>query len=165
MDIISIFNQIRDIPYNIPVSLKEEDFCCSGKNKILKKALEKEGYKVRYRICSFLWASSIDLPQKVLDVPHEVNNTHAYLEVLFKNKWVIVDPTWDIGLKNIFPINEWNLNKNNKIAVKPIKNFSLKKSADIMNSEDEQGILDDLKINGKFYKAINNWLSEIRKEN
>lgn len=54
MNIISTFNQIRDIPYNIPVSLKEEDCCCSGKNKILKKTLEKEGYKVRYHICSFL---------------------------------------------------------------------------------------------------------------
>lgn len=77
---------------------------------------------------------------------------------------MIVDPTWDIGLKSIFSINEWNLNKNQKIAVKPIKKFSLKKSADIMNNEDDQEILDDLKINGKFYKALNDWLAEIREQ-
>lgn len=68
---ISTFNQIRDVPYRIPLSTKEPDACCSGKAKLLKEALEKE-YKVRYRVVDFLW-SELGLPKELLSVKHEDN--------------------------------------------------------------------------------------------
>ncbi len=164
MEIVDIFNQIRDIPYKIPVSFKEKDFCCSGKAKSLKNILEKNGYKVRYRVCSFSWAS-INLPPEVLKVPHEDLTTHVYLEVFINNKWLIMDTTWDSKLNKIFDINNWDNKTNNKIAVESIETFTLEKSLDIMENTDEQEILNDLKINGKFYNAFNNWLEEIRSSN
>lgn len=162
MEIVDIFNKVRDIPYKIPVSLKEEDFCCSGKAKSLKNILEKADYKVRYRVCSFSW-TSMNLPEKLLKVSHEEITTHVYLEIFVNNKWLIMDATWDPDLKSVFIVNQWN-GQNNTIAVPVIERFSLKQSQKIMENENEEEILKDLKINGKFYQAFNNWLKEIRKK-
>lgn len=161
MDKISqIFNQIRDIPYYIPLSLKEIDHCCSGKHKTLKKLLEDSGYQVRYQVISFTW-DSMNLPKEILEISHENLSSHVYLKVLINNQWIDMDATWDIGLKNIFSVNEWN-GDNNIIAVPVLENFSLQKSQEIMENETKEEIINDLKINGKFYQAFNNWLYKLR---
>ena len=98
MDIIKTFEAVRDIPYRIPLTLDEEDNCCSGKHKLLKSMLVEQGYEVRYRVCSFLW-SSVDLPEKIKAISHDDNCTHVWLEVLINNNWITVDATWDEGLK------------------------------------------------------------------
>ncbi|MCX6739793.1 MAG: hypothetical protein NTZ49_01020 [Candidatus Parcubacteria bacterium] len=162
MDIKSVFKTVRNIPYRIPVVLGEKDDCCSGKNKALKDLLNKQGLEVRYRVCGFLW-STIDLPKKVSKIPHDDYSTHLYLEALINKKWVIIDATWDIGLKNIFHINKWDGKSNTEIAVKPIEIFSPQKSADIMNSENIEEMKKDRKVNGRFYEAFNNWLNEVRR--
>lgn len=149
------------MPYRIPLTLRENDVCCSGKHKLLKRLLEKQGLEVRYRICTFLW-SSINLPKKVSGVQHDDNSTHIWLESFINNEWIIVDATWDSSLKNIFYVNEWDGKSNTEPAVKPIEIFSPQKSADIMNIEDDEDILNDLKRNGEFYKAFNDWLEEQR---
>ena len=151
-----IFNQVRDIPYNIPLSPKETDYCCSGKHKIFKQLLENLAYQVRYRVVSFTW-DSLKLPTEIFAIPHENSSTHVYLEIFIDNQWQDVDVTWDIGLKSIFPINQWNGGKN-IIAVPVLKKFSSKKSQEIMDNETEEEITNDLKINGKFYEAFNWWL-------
>ena len=162
MNIISIFKTIRDMPYKIPLSLKEKDNCCYGKHKRLKNLLIKQGLNVRYRVCSFLW-SSLDLPKKLLDIPHDDYGLHSYLEVLINGKWIIVDATWDIGLKNVFHINEWNGKLDTEIAVKPIKIFTLRESEDIMNGKNDDETVDDLGMDLEFCKAFNNWIEENRK--
>ncbi|MDX9970325.1 MAG: hypothetical protein RBS56_00250 [Candidatus Gracilibacteria bacterium] len=161
MNTIEAFKTVRDMPYRIPLALKEKDVCCSGKHKLLKDMLEKQGFEVRYRVCTFLW-SSIDLPEKVSSVQHHDNNTHVWLETLVNNEWIIADATWDSGLKNIFHINDWDGKSNTQPAVKPIEIFSPQKSADIMNNYNDEDILNDLEINGEFYKAFNDWLEEQR---
>jgi len=102
------------------------------------------------------------LPEKVTSVQHNDNSTHVWLEVFLTDEWIIVDATWDSGLKNIFHVNEWDGKSNTKPAVKPIDIFNPQKSADIMNNENEEDILNDLKINREFYKTFNNWLEEQR---
>jgi hypothetical protein len=161
MTIIEAFKTVRDVPYRIPVSLGEKDVCCSGKHKILKDLFIEQGFEVRYRVCSFLW-SSIDLPSEVSNIPHDDLSSHVWLDVLVDGKWVIVDATWDIGIRNIFQVNEWDGKSNTEPAVKPIEVFSPQKSADIMNNESNEDILNDLKVNGEFYKAFNVWLEEQR---
>jgi hypothetical protein len=158
---ISAFKTVRDMPYRIPLALDEEDSCCNGKHRILKNLLIEQGFKVRYRICTFRW-SSINLPEKVSNVPHDDNCAHLYLEVMINGRWVIVDATWDGGLKDIFHINEWDGKQNTEIAVKSISIFSPKESAEIMKNDDEEEILSDLQINVEFYRAFNRWLEENR---
>lgn len=48
------------------------------------------------------------LPRHVMDVPHEDDSTHVYLEVFVDGKWINVDPTWDPQLRDILPIAEWD---------------------------------------------------------
>jgi len=159
--VITNFYNVRDIPYRIPLSVGEEDHCCSGKSTLLKEQLEKLGYKVKFRVCSFKW-SDMDLPEEVISVPHEDLSSHSYLEVLINGIWIIVDPTWDSGLKSIFTVNEWDGISNTEIAVKPIETFSTEKSSQIMANEDKQSIIADLQANGAFYQAFNDWLQQIR---
>lgn len=161
MNIIESFKSVRDLPYRIPLTLNEKDVCCSGKHKMLKDLLEEDGFEVRYRVCSFLW-SSVELPKEVANVAHDNQSTHVYLEVLIDGEWVVVDATWDLGIKNIFYVNEWDGESNTEIAVRPLEIFSPQKSADIMNHMNDEQILDDLKVNGEFYKVFNNWLDEQR---
>lgn len=155
------FKNIRDIPYRIPLALRDKDSCCNGKHKLLRNSLEKLGYEVRYRICTFLW-SSMDLPAKLSAIPHNDNSTHVWLEILINNEWIIVDATWDCGIKKNFHINEWDGTTNTVPAVKPVEIFSPEKSAEIMTGQNDEEILKDLKINGEFYRAFNEWLEEKR---
>lgn len=162
MDLISTFNLIRDIPYRIPLKWGEEDNCCSGKHEKLFSLLTKKGYKVRYRVCVFLW-SNLNLPQKLEKISHDNDCTHTYLEIKIGEKWKILDATWDSGLKNLFHINQWDGKSNTKIAVKPTKTFTPQKSLEIVNNQNEEIIKKDLQINGKFYKGFNKWLDKNRK--
>ncbi|MGV8161836.1 MAG: hypothetical protein ACP5N2_00710 [Candidatus Nanoarchaeia archaeon] len=161
MNLISTFESIRDIPYRIPLSWEEEDFCCSGKHEKLFKLLKNEGYEVRYRVCVFLW-STLNLPKNLEKIPHDDDCTHTYLEIKIGNKWLILDATWDRDLKTIFHINKWDGKTNTKIAVPPTKIFTPKKSLEIVNNQDEKVINEDLKINREFYKGFNEWLNKNR---
>ncbi|MCK5629946.1 MAG: hypothetical protein KAI26_04985 [Nanoarchaeota archaeon] len=161
MDLISSFNSIRDIPYRIALKWGEEDNCCSGKHEKLFNLLTKQGYKVRYRVCVFLW-SSLNLPQELEKIPHDDDCTHTYLEIYLDDTWKILDATWDSGLKNIFQINEWDGKSDTEIALEPIETFTPERSLEIVKNQNESLIKKDLKINGKFYKAFNGWLDENR---
>jgi hypothetical protein len=160
MDLIKIFNSIRDIPYRIPLSPDEEDNCCNGKHKKLFSLLKKAGHQARYRVCTFLW-SSLNLPPELMKISHDDQAIHVYVELFLNNQWLVLDATWDIGLKKFFPINEWDARSNTEIAVKPIETFSLEKSAEIMNNQDKNYI--HLESNDhKFSQAFNDWLNKIR---
>lgn len=161
MNLISLFNLIRDIPYRIPLKWGEQDDCCNGKHRRLLKTLAEEGYKVRYVVCVFLW-SDLNLPDELKEIPHENDCTHVYLDIFLNNSWVTLDATWDKCLKKVFAVNEWDGKSDTTIAVKPIQTFSPEKSARIMTNQNEESINKDLEKNSKFYEAFNNWLVEIR---
>lgn len=162
MDIVSLFNSVRDVPYRIPLKWGEKDNCCSGKSERLYKLLEKRGFEVRYRVCVFLW-SSLGISSELKKMSHEDDCTHTYLEIKINSKWKILDATWDSGLKNLFHINQWDGKSDTKIAVKPIKIFTPEKSLEIVKNQNREVITKDIKINGKFYKAFNDWLERNRR--
>lgn len=158
---VKYFLEVRDIPYRIPLAEGESDDCCSGKSIQLKDSLEKLGYTVRFRVCTFGW-SSINLPVNVGEVPHKDLSTHSYLEVLINDSWRVVDPTWDRQIAKAFHINEWDGESATEIAVKPLEIISVEKSNVIMTSGESAVDDKDLKINGKFYEAFNIWLENLR---
>ncbi|NTU66844.1 MAG: hypothetical protein HGB08_02860 [Candidatus Moranbacteria bacterium] len=160
--LVNAFNQVRDIPYKIPVSLGENDCCCSGKHMLLKKAFENLGYECRYRVCSFRW-SDLKLPKGVCEAQHDDNSTHVYLEMKIDGEWKNIDATWDSGLSGVFHVNEWDGENDTEIAVPIMDLLSDEKSHEIMTNENIEVIRDDLKKNGEFYKAFNKWLEECRR--
>ena len=63
-EIIKAFNEVRDLPYHCPECLEEEDYRCWGKHRILLKRLLELGYKVRLRVCDFIW-NEPKLPEEI----------------------------------------------------------------------------------------------------
>lgn len=161
--IIEEFEKIRDIPYRIALSPDEISDDCLGKAKRLLEIFNKYGYEARYRVCKIRW-SSLNLPKEIANLPHSDGCSHTYLEVFIGDKWVIVDPTWDKGLKAIFHINEWDGKSDNEIAIIPLETLSPEESSEhIRNITTRETIIADLEESGKFYEAFNNWLDKIRK--
>ena len=156
-----LFIDIRDIPYSIPLSYGAEDRCCAGKHKKLLEALKNAGHDARWRVCTFKW-SSMHLPENLLAVSHDNNSTHAYLEVKIGGEWKKVDATWDKSLASILPVNDWNEISDTTIAVSSITTYSPEESALIMSDETKESVEGDLKINGKFYEAFNQYLEQMR---
>ena len=105
----------------------------------------------------------MNLPSALARIPHEDVCTHVYLEVLTRKKWVIVDSTWDKGLSKVFKINNWDGKSDTSIAVRPSRVYSPSKSKELIEKESKEDIKLDLKKNGKFYSALNDSLSKIRK--
>lgn len=166
MTLIEIFNQVRDIPYRIPLSLDETEGeyggSCLYKVELLKKLLETEGLECRYRIGIFLW-SQLNLPEEIMKAEHNDRGEHVWLEVCINNQWIILDPSWDIGLVKIFSINSWDGISDTKLAVNPIEILDVSASEDIMNFDNyEEAFLEDLVINGEFYKTLNIYFDQIR---
>ncbi|MCK4554477.1 hypothetical protein KAU19_06005 [Candidatus Parcubacteria bacterium] len=161
MDITKIFNSIRDIPYKIPLSLGDKAIDCDKKHKKLFDLLIRQGLKVRFRICVFLW-SELNIPAKILKIPHIDKCEHLYLEVFINDQWTTLDVTWDIGLKNIFKVNEWNGKSNTALAVKPIKIYGPQENKKLSHTETKESFLEDIRTSGSFYKAFNKWLEKNR---
>ena len=159
-DRINLFNKIRDIPYSISVG-GEENVDCSAKVEMLKKELD---LKSRSIICEFRW-EDLKLPKEILQAYHEDPEYHELLEVYIpeRQKFVIVDPTWDSGLKPIFSINEWDGLNDTKIAVPEKKVYSPEESKKIIekvnNPEEIKKYLDR---NGDFFVRLNNYFKKIR---
>lgn len=166
MDVKKVFYQVRDIPYRTPLSLDETEGehggSCLYKVELLKKLLEAEGLECRYRIGTFLW-SQLNLPDEIIKAEHNDNGEHVWLEVWINNKWIILDPSWDIGLAKVFSINSWDGISDTELSVKLIEILDVSASADIMNFDNyEEAFLEDLAINGEFYKALNKYFDKIR---
>lgn len=149
--IIALFNEIRDIPYSIPLSTTEINNSCSGKAIVLKERLAKLGIESRYRVVSFKW-SDLNLPKEVLEVPHQNDSTHVYLEVLLNGNWINVDPTWDKELNSVLPVNQWDGKSDTNIAVKVIDVFSLEESHNIMTQSRNDEINEEKETNRVLYK-------------
>lgn len=93
-ELIDAFYRIREIPYRIPLSLEEEDKCCSGKAKQLFAVCESLKIPCRWRVCEFL-RSDVPMPEEVVRIPHDDLCTHVFLEIQINNERLIVDPTRD----------------------------------------------------------------------
>lgn len=162
------FRLVRDIPYKIALRPNETDYCCGEKNKMLHQLLEELKMKVRFRECTFLW-SDLNIPKKILKIPHKDKSAHIYLEVYLpkKKKWVAVDATWDSGLSDVLQVSEWDGESATSIAVKPLTKYSTKKSKrdEKKDEKDIKGVVKDLKQNKKFYIALNKWFESVRKKN
>lgn len=112
--LIKIFKKVQKIPYkvckfdkvNINQNLKYGD--CRHKSLLLKILLEKEGYEVKELKVIFDW-KDLPIPEKIISILKKSPTVwpHNSLKVKMNNKWLKVDPTWNLELENKgFPITK-----------------------------------------------------------
>ena len=158
---VQYFNWARDIPLRFPTTTEEPDYCCEGKHIILEKLLRNAGLEVRPRICETRWSNIKQIPSEILAVPHDNDILHLYLEVKLNGRWYQIDATIDKGLASVLPVNEWDGKTSTPLCVEPTKIYTPKQSLEWCCQNEEY--TEDFARNGRFYRAINSWLDNIRK--
>jgi len=158
MDIIDIFNSVRDLTYHCPESKRDVDQSCWGKHRILHKKLKQLGYDVRYRVCEFRW-DGLRTPKEIIDKSPKEQDFHLYLEIKLDNKWVILDCSNDPDLPSY---NEWDGKSNTKFSVKCIKILSPEESAKLEESYRKNYEL-ILEKYHDLYMDLNKFLETVRK--
>jgi len=171
--IISLFEMVRDIPYDVIDSreasevLEKKKGTCSGKHLLLGKLFELIDIEVKYMMCltkfNFIQNSFPDKLTKMLD-KEDIFDYHNFLKIKSKSKWILVDATFDLPLKDYgVPVNSyWDGLSNCKIALQPIKiytvsNLSFEKQNAIDRLSKEQQQKREV-----FIKKMCNWFNEIR---
>jgi uncharacterized protein YndB with AHSA1/START domain len=154
-----IFLEAREIPYRIATTRDEMDSACTGKHYLIKDALESAGYQVRWAECTFNWAD-IGAPQDILALHDSAEDLHAWLEVNIGGVWHIIDATWDSGLSNHLPLNEWDDFGSMWPAVPVLRRLSEGEVSVPREIPDEY--LDELNRERPFLEAINTWFESLR---
>jgi len=133
---ISIFTHIRDIPYYLVPQiddprrwagsiLKNNKGSCSPKHYLLGLLFEKLGIKISYVTYPFRWSGQgIKYPPELKKLAAgSPIGYHVACKAYLKNRWVLVDATWDTALKKRgFPINDgWDGVSDTLNAVIPLE--------------------------------------------
>lgn len=159
MDALTLFNQVRDLPFRVPESVNEEVFTCWGKHRKLFALLNRAGYKVRFRVCSFLWSEQ-KIPAEILKIPHKEEENHLYLEINLNNKWVLIDCTMD----SKFPkFNDWDGKTDCKHGVNPKKIFTPLESS-FLEKQEPFKFEEIFKANKEFFKELNKFYESLRQQ-
>lgn len=157
---IRLFKIVREIPYYAAVG-EEQDYSCSTKGEILQRLLRLQS---RYRICEFRW-EDLKLPQEILKYYQEDPEYHQFLEIQIPEtkKWIIVDPTWDSGLKKILPVNDWDGIHDTEIAVPTKKIYSPTESEELIKRFNRQNYVEAyIRKNKEFLIALNKYFRRLR---
>lgn len=97
-----------------------------------------------------------------MQVTHNDNSTHVYLQACNGDSWIDVDPTWDSALGTVLPIAVWDGVSSTEIAVTPLHVYTLEESDYIMARQETEALEKDLAENRTFYHMLNQWLEEVR---
>lgn len=169
---IAAFELVRRIPYRLtrwtgdPDSLfNTQKGDCRHKAAAARRLFEKLGFQARQVMVVFDWAN-LPIPSRILQILPDTKSFHDSVEVRLGGKWMIVDPTWDPGLKAAgFPIMEkWD-------GVSPTLEVTTAQNPVVRF--DELGKNVDLyayfkiarpqrKRTLEFNRAFNGWLEEVR---
>lgn len=179
---VNIFDKIRDIPYYVITEhldlekgpqgmLEENKGSCTPKHYLLGMMYRELGVSVRYHTYSFMWRGlDVDYPEVLRDLAKKIPVTyHLACEALIGGEWVLLDATWDRGLKGTgFPVNDsWDGRSDTILAVKPIDDFihddAAERDKEIKEKTAAYSLPEKLELS-RFSVELNRWLEGIRKE-
>ena len=164
---ISIFETVRDFEYQInwvsePEKLLEiKEWYCTSKHRLLKEIYGRLGYKAQLCFIPFSF--------NMIYLPDELKNRwyankkwyHTFLQVLVDDKWINIDATFNIELKNIYDVNEnRNWCSSQEIICKYDKVY-IPKSLD-EERETKKSLSDSCEMTDKDYEWINKYNSWIK---
>lgn len=177
---ISVFNNIRDIPYVIVPQFRDPKVGTSGilelnkgscqpKHFLLAVLFDKLNIPIKYVSYPFRW---VEQPMKFPeDLKNLVNGLpvsyHLACKAFINGKWVLIDATYDLALETAgFPVNkQWDGASDTKNAVTHIEevihnnleervNYELIQKSNYSEKEKE--------LSGLFVQKFNLWLESIR---
>lgn len=177
---IIIFNNVRDIPYIIDPTLWDLEAgpvkmlqigkgSCTPKHYLMGSLFQDLGLKVKFCTYPFKWKElDIEYPSEIKILAEKLPIAyHLACKVLIKNKWVLVDATWDTGLRGIgFPVNDvWDGESDTVLAVKSDEEFDYDdaRERDIVFKADMSvySLPEKLQLS-RFSIALNKWLETVR---
>jgi len=178
---ISIFNQIRDIPYAVipeisnPVDgpeglLKRMKGSCAPKHFLLARMFEMLRIPIKYVTYPFSWnVKSVAYPPEVRKLAEVVPiGYHLACKARIENRWLVVDATWDRRLARVgFPVNEsWDGASDTKLAVEPLDEMVHENAQERMRflqARKYSWTIEDHARTDRFTSALNNWLEDVRR--
>lgn len=169
--LISIFEKVQIIPYKVckfdesKINSQLDFGDCRHKSTLLKKLLDKEGYKTKKIKVIFDW-KDLPIPKKVLSILNKSSTiwTHDALAVKVHGDYIFLDPTWNPELKQLgFPITEnWSGLEDTKQVTEGELEFY--KEDDFNSKKEEILKKHNIKIDKeeayKFAEALNGLLSK-----
>lgn len=179
---ISIFNHIRDIPYAIVPELRDHKIgpsgilklnkgSCQPKHFLLAILFAKLNIPIKYVTYPFKWAEQ---PLKYNDELKKLVNSlpktfHLACKAYIENKWVLIDATYDLVLKNYgFPVTEsWDGVSDTKNAVLPITEVvhnNLEERVNYVLEQNAQCSETEKTLYADFVAKLNLWLENIHKQ-
>ena len=127
--VLALCNLVREIPYSRTLNLDPQGMIrkgtgsCTPKHVFLATYLEKMGVPVKFVIMP-LYYRKIPLRYPA-DKTEILNNMpisyHVALKVRIRNKWVLIDVTWDSKLKGFPNSAGWKGEGDTRLAVVPEK--------------------------------------------
>ena len=171
--IISLFKKVRDIPYgNIgsrnPLDILEKNCgTCSGKHFLLKELYKTLNIPVKDFIVIHKFNNlQVDFPSEIKEFlqNNEIIDPHNYIQIKPFNKWITVDVTWNLALKQFnFPVNEyWNGKENMPISVAISNEFYETTEPEKLKKELIKKLTPNQQYNRKHFLALTTkWLNNV----
>ncbi len=180
-ELIKIYNQIKNIKYkivDIDYSLESSydlinsnGASCTPKHIILSDKFNQLGFQCRFCIYEFNWSDlNFEYPNRLSTLLKIFSSDfHTNLEVKIRDRWVMVDATWDnelidAGMKGT---KEWNGKDSTLNAVKPIKTYkfnSIREKNDFLKTEANETI-EYIEKKVEFINELNNFFNHLRLKN
>lgn len=173
---ISVFERVRDIPYQYPSSRQPREVLragrgsCSGKHYLLGELFRALGLGVRNMICSHRFNESpLPFPEEMqsLLLKNEIVDLHDFLQVSVDGQWIEVDATWECGLREFgFPVtDEWDGRSSMLLTVSPDEQSAVQ--GDPAKAKEE--MLSKLTprqraLRKQFLEALAKWVDELSAE-
>ena len=178
---ISIFSQIRDIPYAVipeisnPADgpqelLRRMKGSCAPKHFLLGRMFGMLRIPIQYVSYPFSWnVKSVAYPPELRKLAEAVPiGYHLACKARIENEWVVIDATWDRPLAPVgFPVNEsWDGASDTKLAVQPLDEMVHENAQERMRflqARKSSWTADDHARTDRFTSALNIWLEEVRR--
>ncbi len=179
---ISVFNQIRDIPYYLVPQiadpyewaasiLETHKASCSPKHYLLGLFFGKLGIPIKYTTYPFKWDKQpIKYTEEIKKLAQgSPIGYHVACKACINNKWILIDATWDIALKKAgFPVNDnWDGSSDTLNSVIPIEEIIHESLEERLNYVKEKKKLfseEEKATYAQFIEKFNAWMESLRRE-
>ena len=167
-----MFEKVQKVPYNVcqfdetKIDEKIKFGDCRHKSTLLKKLLDKEGYKTKRMKVIFDW-NDLPIPKNILSILKKSSTiwAHDALAVKVHGDYIFLDPTWNLELKKLkFPVTEnWSgLEDTNQVTEGELEFY---KEDDFTSKKEEilkkHNIHIDKEEAYKFAEELNKYLNTI----